>query len=499
LYVLLALLAAVGALKLWLVLELPGFLGVDGGAYLESVNVVMGLAPKHQFFPRPPLAPGWLLAPFTLTLGVDLGMKVWGVLASLLPAIPVYLLARHLTRNSMAGLFAAGLVSLDLLHWEMLTAGSLPFLGFTLIGLALWAVLSLYQWWSWRAAATLALSVGLVPWVNQTSAGLALIVLPIFFASLWGLTVLRYDRMERGPKLVNLVMHVVPPAVVGGIIAAFALPWYLGMGPGSDLTHYHGPWVIVAPFGSYPWWIMATALAAVVLVFRYSREPALRALALVAGLLGGLNLFFSADETVINLFFRARYLLPVVFYPLATWIVWTRWLPAVQQVHRLIAPVGTAAAMALMLVGSVYVYLDQSRYSNMMPYEAVRVLEAVPPGETAIITNSWATSVWVSALTRRPSPTMFNMEPPRGFQPDYARVRCVMGWVDGCDWPQAQRELDAEWVLLDTRYPAILPSAGGMWGAPEHPWAEMAPWLELAHQEGQAKLYRINGGLASWP
>lgn len=174
------------ALRLGLTLGHDGFLGVDGGAYLLSRNAVLGDEPTGAGFPRPPLAPGWLLVPFTELAGDDVGYKLWSVFASLLPMIPVYLLARRINSGPFPalGLFAAGFLSLDLLHAEMIVTGALPLIGFALLGMVWWAMGRLAERWAWRDAAVLAGCLGLIPWVNQTTAGLALITIPVYLAAL---------------------------------------------------------------------------------------------------------------------------------------------------------------------------------------------------------------------------------------------------------------------------------------------------------------------------
>lgn len=180
---LLLLLLAALTLRLALTLSHEGFLGVDGGAYLLSRNDVLGHEPTGAWFPRPPLAPGWLLVPFTSLLGDDTGYKVWAALFATLPVIPVYLLARQHLSDRFA-LFAAGFAAVDLLWVEMMVTGALPLGGFALLGLAWWEMGELAERFSWKNAGILALSIGLIPWVNQTTAGLALIMLPAYWLAL---------------------------------------------------------------------------------------------------------------------------------------------------------------------------------------------------------------------------------------------------------------------------------------------------------------------------
>ncbi len=372
------------ALRLAITLGHDGFLGVDGGAYLLSRNAVLGDEPTGAGFPRPPLAPGWLLVPFTELFGDDIGYKLWSVAASLLPVLPVYLLARRLEHghSPALALFAAGFLSLDLLHAEMLVTGALPLIGFALLGMCWWAMGRLAERWSWRDAGVLAGCLGLIPWVNQTTAGLALITIPVYLAALiWysrgavRLTGTRSDRLEDsgrtfrrlsspslsraalssrasetatrrahnpenrvqlpGPQpnktrpAIPEIARIAPPLLLGGAIALGALPWYMQVLPVTGLLNYPGPFIYLTHVYDSAWWQLLLAWPlGIAMAWKGPKDaPWFRALGVLTCLLGTLLVFLSTDETIINVFYRSRYLLALPFYVGISWVVWP-WLPS---------------------------------------------------------------------------------------------------------------------------------------------------------------------------
>jgi hypothetical protein len=347
------------ALRLGLVLSYDGYWGVDGGAYWLSVANVLGDEPTGAGFPRPPLAPGWLLAPFGAAFGDDLGYKIWSSAASILPVIPVYLFARRLTRTEAvepayrgsrtwvtAG--AVGFLLVDLLHAEMFVTGALPLIAFAWLGTAWWAMCSLHEQWNWRTAAVLAGCVGLIPWINQTAAGLAVITLPVYLlALLWygrkrSVVGLRLSCAARSNPVVSPPDHlylgsnaltdhplvrIAPPLFVGGVIALLALPWYMDVLPGNGILKYPGPVVFLTVPTDSAWLQLALAWPLGLLMIWKGEAPWLRSLGVLVILLGTLTVFLSYDETIINIFYRSRYLLPIPFYVGVAWAVWRFAIP----------------------------------------------------------------------------------------------------------------------------------------------------------------------------
>ena len=483
------------ALRLGLTLTHDGYLGVDGGAYLLSVNAVLGDEPTGAGFPRPPLAPGWLLVPFTELLGVDVGYKVWASITSVLPAIPVYLLARRILpegqglSSTAPALFAVGFLFVDLLHAEMIVTGALPLAGFALLGMVWWAIGSLAERWSWRNAAILAGCLGLIPWINQTTAGLAIVTIPVYLAAL-----LWFNR--RVVHTTTSLAQITPPLVLGGVIALAALPWYLKVLPVTGLLNYPGRMVYLHTFTDVAWLQFILAWGLAIWLIRGNSEPWLRSLGLLCGLLGTLLIFLSTDETLINVFYRSSYLLPLPVYVGVAALVFRRLIPAVRSTR--LPAAGIAIAAGVMLVGFVWQFGNQAGYSDMLTDDSVEALQiaAVEAPGKAVINNSFTLALWISALNKVESPHTWTWPPPPTWTETDQYVRCVLGWVDGCDVDKAVVHLNAEYILIESRFPYYNSRAPGVYGAPDiaEPWDNLptVPWLTQRFQQGSTTLYRIN-------
>ena len=304
------------ALRLGLTLTHPGHLGVDGGAYIVGLAATLGNDDTGVGFPRPPLAPGLTLWPFIELFGVDAGYKIWSSFASMAPILPVYLLAKriHVKRHKNALVVGTvGFLSLDLLHGEMLVTGALPLLAFGFLGTAWWAMGRLAEERNWPDTFILAGCLFIIPFVNQTAAGIAVVTIPAYLLALC------WAHNDLGPLRGNII-----GLVIGGLAALTALPWYLQVLPVSGMLNYPGPFIFVThPFDS-AWWQFLLAWPIGIYIFKAAKEEWLRALGVLVCLLGTLLIFLSTDETVINVFYRSRYLLCMPLYICLAWIVWKK-------------------------------------------------------------------------------------------------------------------------------------------------------------------------------
>ena len=489
-------LAGALVLRLALALTYDGYWGVDGGAYLLSVNNVLGDEPTGAGFPRPPLAPGWLLVPFVDLFGDDVGYKVWSAAASLCVVVPVLLMARRVGALSGVRLpslaispwivpFAAAFLCLDLLHAEMMVTGALPMIAFGLLGTAWWAMGSMAERWSRRDAVILALTIGLIPFVNQTTAGLACVTLPVYAVALWWFA---GKQRELGARLL-------PPMILGGSIALTALPWYLQVLPGNGMLDYPGPVIYFTRMYDIAWLQLALGWGLGLLMVRGGQEPWLRALGILCCLLGTLTVFLSFDETIINVFYRSRYLLALPFYIGVTWALFKYILPWFKPAVALPLILLAFAVMGAGYISQVY---RQADLSAMVTPETAAVLEELREEEDqgAIITNSFTLALWVAALNKVESPHTWTATPPPTFVATDLRVRCVLGWRPGCDTAAAIRELGARYVLIEERFPYYNQRAPGVYGSlnVEEPWEGLPalPWLTETYHQGTTMVYRID-------
>ena len=465
-------------------------------AYLLSVNTVLGSEPTGAGFPRPPLAPGWLLVPFAQILGADIGYKVWSALASLAPVAPVYLLARRLNGPSWVPLFAVGFLLLDPLHAEMIVTGALPLIGFALLGMVWWGMCSLAERPSWRVGLVTVACLALIPYVNHTTAGLAIVTVPVLLmALLW------FRGCECAPgfrlvEVVGILLRIMPALLLGGLIALGALPWYMEVLPGAGLLDYPGPVVYFTHAFDTAWWQFGLAWLLGVWMIRKAETPWLRSLGVLVCLLGTLLVFRSYDETVMNVFYRSIYLLALPFYVGITWAVFVKWLPCLHWRPWLVA-VAVGLTGLVMVYGYIWQFQRQQVYSEMVSVETVEALAYIRGHgqESAVINNSFTLGLWIAALNRVAAPNTWNAEPPPAYTRSDGDVRCLLGWVSGCQVAEAQARLEAGWVLIDTRFPYYNKRAPGVYGALDvaEPWSGLPglPWLESAYSGGTVRLWRI--------
>lgn len=427
------------AYRLTLMLTHGGYEGVDGGAYLNSAHLVLGRGVASLDFPRPPLAPGWTLAPFITLWGDDVGFKLWNALASW-ALLPAFTLLASLVLTRWQTVFAAAFLSVDLLLAEMMATGSLPILGFAYLALIIWGVFKLAESERihWPAAVTTAACVPLLAYTNETATGLGIITIPVMLLCIW--------RM----KSAEAAWHGLRPLLIGGLLALTAYRYYVQVAPGSGLTAYGGHLI-------YP--AMSPAILQLLLVvpvgvwaLRKLTDYRLRTLAVMTLTVAALMPWFSFDETIINIFYRARYLVEIPLTILLTALVWP-WLT-----RKDFGPVlwgGAAVVFALLSVGYAHQFHVQAALSDMVSQDgakAISYIEAHPkPGR--VITNASSLSLWVSALTRLDTRYTFAAQPPAKWASDDAAVRCLLGWeAAGCDIAASSARIQPSYLLIERRF-----------------------------------------------
>lgn len=484
------------SLRLFLAFTHAPYLGIDGGAYVLSALDVQSQNQTSVGFSRPPLAPGWGLVPFIWAFGVDDGYKLWTVAFSVLPLLPVYLLTRTLV-NKSAAIFALAFMSVDMMQMEMMVTGSLPLIGFAFIGLAIWAIFKMtHEWFRWRYWLTLVASVAILPYVNQTAAGIGAIILPLTVICCWIFSKKQLGEVGSGPKRVNLIVFVLPAAFLGFLIGLGSLPWYLANAPGNAELRFPGPilqfvhWLDPALLLQFP--------LVCVLIYYLRKETTdyrMRTIGVLLGVLGVMILFLSWDEALINILYRSRYFLAVLVYPAIAFLLCRTFplLPSFRQEWATILPM-TACWLAL-LWGQVVVFNLQTGFKDMVYPETVRALEIAKAEhpDKAIISNAYSLSHWIAAINQVESPNTWSVEPSPYYKKSDYRVRCVLGWVADCDAQAATRALNAGYILIDEKFPDNIGSPP-VYGAPtEDEWANLAdvPWLRLKFAQGSVKLWEI--------
>lgn len=483
------------SLRLFLALTHAPHLGIDGGAYILSALDVQGQQHTDVGFTRPPLAPGWLLAPFINLFGLDVGLKVWTALFSVLPLLPVYLLTKTLV-NKSAAIFALAFFSVDMMQMEMMVTGSLPLVGFTLIGMAIWAMIGLSEWFSKRHFWTLVFSIGLLPYVNQTATAIAMIVIPIIPVAMFYFLHREKGAMGAGPFQTNIVFNIPVALLLGSLIALGALPWYLANAPGNSELRYPGPLLLFVKFMDPAFALQFPIVAFLVYwLFKVTKDYRIRTLAVVMGILGVMILFLSYDEAIINVLYRSRYFLGLLVYPAIAYLLCRTWpiFKSLKEDWSLILPM--VAVWIGLLYMQVWIFNAQTNFKDMVFPETARALQIANsehPGK-AIITNAYSLSHWVAAINQVDSPNTWSLEPSPFHKETDLKVRCLLGWVPNCNPEAAALDLNAKYILIDERMPDDI-MAAPVYGAPgEDEWANTynVAWLHLRKSEGSVRLWEI--------
>ena len=130
-------------------------LGIDGGAYLMSVNNITGSAQAADFT-RPPLSPGVTLAAFVMLLGETHGMIIWATLVSAAFHGAVLLWANRYLRGPRLIAFT-GIIAFEPLIGHLVWAGAVVMLPQALLFIAMWAIDTRRPWIVFACTAPLGL------------------------------------------------------------------------------------------------------------------------------------------------------------------------------------------------------------------------------------------------------------------------------------------------------------------------------------------------------
>ncbi len=484
----LALVVSLGlAVRLILALLHEGYLGIDGGAYLLSVQQVLGQDPVGQDFTRPPLAPGWLLVPFAETLGYDIGYKVWAAIFSTAPTPVMFLLLRRLFPINTA-LVATLIFTFDVALVELFVTGPLPLIGFALIGLALWAVPAVLtsKPTPWAAIIVLAITGPLTASVNMTSAGIYLIAVPTYGVAA---SVMRSKNLLQG---IQGLKYVAIAGLAGGVMSLGLLPWYMDVLPGSGNLNHPGDKLFWATQGNWGWYLLISSVGWATYAFARIHDWRTRAFAIPVLIFGLLGVVWSQDEAILNVTFRGRYLAIMLSYPICAHAFRSLldWFTVSPRYRAQLA----GGLSVLMIVAFFYGFDRQTYFSDQVNADTGRLLEAireVDPGVPIVVSNM-SMQWWVSALNRVEAPAVWNQEPPPLWQSDHEQVACVLGWQP-CDVGQAVKGLGGpHFVLADTSFPERNQTVINI--APPDPWkvTSEAPWLNLVYSKGDVRLWRID-------
>lgn len=496
--------------------------GVDGGAYILSALRTTGHEATHTDFIRPPLAPGLLLSPLISWFGYDLALKIFSYLAYLL-IVPAYYFFAKRFLSGWALVTAIGFFLFDWMLAEMWIAGDLPMLGLSVLLLLLLAL------WPREAAKNDRLrnqekllllgAPTMIALLNQTSTGIAFVLIVMILLFLW-----RADRKR--------LIQILPWLIAGGFIALIVCwRWYVSVLPGSGYTRYPGPLVAVYSAPNSAWEQMAWGgLTALWLICR--RSNTLRALGFLLLAVSALGVCVSFDESIMNIFYRSRYLIAPLAYIggvkfAATYAGW--FFRKAQKWQYPVLTAGGVLSLLILIAGWFYQVevervLDRMVTPQMdqaITYIRLHPITNPDNRNQTVVTNSYSLSLYVAAITQHKTAWSQVYSPPPKYVQPHADAICMFGWNPGCDVRAAIERQHAGYLLIETAWPshgrqeigamegmpnlydnmkhfAYRPDTMGyIWGNPYppgvDPWTQLTnePWLKKVFSAGTTRVYLI--------
>ena len=443
--------ACILIVRLWMAISHPSFLGVDVGAYLLSRNAVLGVGNYGLDFTRPPLSPGWLLVPFTEVWGDQIGYAIFSAVGGMAPFLPFWMLARRFLSQGQA-LVALLFIMVDFLLAQMFVTGVLPLIGFAWLLLLIWGIFELRTNPGWKPELAVIVSLPMIAYSSMTAAGITAFILPAT------LVLLRVFGKWRLPVRSYLV-----PLSIGLVLAATALPYYVGTAPMGAETRWGGDLLAFEYVQAILAWILLLSPWLAIAIFAKSSPAEVRVLAVICAAAMLLAVLKSADETLMNLLYRPRYLAPFFYWPLIVWVAcryWPRELPGSRVMGGMLA-VGFLALFTLMGYSQFH---TMSRFSDQTNLNVEKALALIPE-DAPVITNSASLTQLIAG--RRPTMTrgywLQAMEPPPKYTEEDKLVRCIVGWVPGCDQQAALKATGARYVLTESQLDLQL-GRGAWWG-----------------------------------
>ena len=443
--------------------------GVDGGAYLINVNTVLGRVDTDiASWPRPALAPGWLLVPFVHDFNPDVGMKVWTALVSLIPVWATWHVARgFLSRNH--ALLAACFTSCDIYILQQFVGGPLPAIAYGLLAVAIRASMDLARSPEWRPGLILTWGPALAPigLINQTSvAYVPLVAVPALLGAVW----------YRG----RLHWHVPFAIACVGFLIGLSVLSYLSLLPGSDQVSYSG-WDL--KFRPDLWAIVLGGFGLAWGVWHIWQGTVLYPYAVALVILSALRFWIAGDEALGNIFFRAWSLqammvMPAIVQTVSDWIPWT-------QMRRAVAAI---ALVGMVGIAGLFLYVEVSEVDRVGPGETTAFKAWVDaPDAGIILTHNFSLSRWAEGIHNRPALNLWQREPPPAYRTDDELARCIIGWIACADPQSTAASRGVTHVLIDLAWD------GNLYGWPEDGWARTlsARWLREEHAHGHIRLFAV--------
>jgi len=499
---LILLVVGVAILRIHLVLSNSNYLGVDGGAYLLSTLDRMGYE-QLQAFTRLPLGTGYTLIPFINLFGLDIGYKLFSVTFSLAPILAVYYFSRiWLSKNQ--SLIPSAFIAFDMEITELLVTGILPAWCMAVLLCILGAIIrnNIPQRQTFINGLIIVFGVPLIVFSNHTTAAIALYVIPVFLITLgvlyWqdninrapmkpkDLLIRTNEGKWKRPNILQLTFaHLIDwlfrsnrfilgtlsvpfkfaPSVLclilGGLISVFALPYYF-----SDevaQTKYIGDIIYFSrfPFDAAYWYNIPIGLSLGILGFKNTKSKSLKAISILLIVVTAMTPFLSNDERIINIFYRSRYFMAFLTYPILTYLIINKLFPKIRRLeytnsfnlffYALLQKGKYAILIIAILIlaqESIHTFRGQSVYSDQITQDTLKMLEV---SGSNVIASNFSQAHWVAAILK-PSkriPHRWNTTPHKIHQAEHYYVECLYGNIINCDKSHAKKTLDVDYILIN--------------------------------------------------
>jgi len=483
-------------IRLYLTLTHDNYLGVDGGAYLLSALSKMGYT-AEQGFPRPPLAPGYLLTPFIYFFGLDIGYKIWSSVFSIPPIFATYCLSRIWLHRKHA-LWVALFVGVDMSFSEMLVTGSLPLFSLSLLIVVITVVIKNHnlRMSNWKAGSIIIFCIPLICITNQTSFAIMLYALPVLLSAL---------IIIKSPRILNIIPQIIKLApvmmcmIIGLLISVFFLEYYFN--PELDALIYPGPMLYLSPiWDSVYWFNIPIGLTVAIMTYKKTKSRSLKSLAVLLLIVTIITPIVSYNESVMNIPYRSRYFQFFLIYPLLGYLLFSHLWPAIHRLtysntftlffYPFIRKIKYLVLVSILLLASyefVKTFDGQARYSDQI---TPAVLAALDISGDRVIASNFSQAHWISAILK-PEPIRrishrWSLPPSKEHYEEYKAVNCLYGLITECNLKQAQKYLDVDWILINENDTLSDPGLKTKLDA-----LNTKKWLKSTFSENDIVLYQI--------
>ncbi len=523
-------------------------MGVDGGAYILSALTTMGYS-NEQGFPRPPLAPGYLLSPFIYYFGFDIGYKVWSAIFSIPPIFATYYLSR-IWLHKKHSLFVALFVGVDMSLMEMMVTGSLPLLSLSLLIVVITVTIKSYNLTisNWTAGSIITVCIPLICITNQTSFAILLYTLPVLMIALSSINfekteiapLMPKDLLIRTPdgkwKRPNIIQKCLAYAfdwfirrnkyfvgavgtplqllpqilffILGLLISMFFINYYIN--PEIKELIYPGKTLYLAPLWDSAYWFnLPIGLTVAILGYKKTKSRSLKALCILLLIITIITPILSYNESIINITYRSRYLQWMLIYPILAYLIFYKLWPFINNLkytntftlffYPFIRKVKYFALVIIFMIAayeSVETFKGQTRYSDQISPSTIKALSI---SNEKIIASNFSQAHWLSAIfkikayqSQKPEPKKriphrWSITPSLKHQKENTAINCLYGIIEGCNLQAAKNYLGADYILINNNDSLSDPQLKEKFNNLNN-----NIWLSKVFTENNTTLYKIN-------